>query len=123
MGRPPAPSHPIARGRAGPGLLAEILFGKYGAHLPLNRQSAIWARQGVELDVSTLADWVGQAAATLEPLVERLRRHVFAAERIHADDTPVPVLAKGKTRTGRLWVYVRDDRPFAGHDPPAAAYF
>ena len=121
--QPPAPLHPIARGRAGPGLLAQILFGKYGAHLPLHRQSAIWAREGVELDVSTLADWVGQASATLMPLVERLRMHVFAAARIHADDTPVPVLAKGKTRTGRLWTYVRDDRPFGGPDPPAAVFF
>jgi transposase len=121
--QPPAPSHPIARGRAGPGLLAQILFSKYGAHLPLHRQSAIWAREGVALDVSTLADWVGQAAATLEPLIEALRAHVFAAARLHADDTPVPVLAKGKTRTGRLWVYVRDDRPFAGRDPPAAMFF
>jgi transposase len=121
--QPPAPSHPIARGRAGPGLLAQVLFAKYGAHLPLHRQSAIYAREGVELDVSTLADWVGQAAATLKPLVERVRDHVFAAERIHADDTTVPVLAKGKTRTARFWTYVRDDRPFAGRDPPAAAFF
>jgi transposase len=121
--QPPAPSHPIARGRAGPALLAQILFAKYGAHLPLHRQSVIYAGEGVELDVSTLADWVGQAAATLSPLVERVRDHVFAAERIHADDTTVPVLAKGKTRTGRLWTYVRDDRPFAGPDPPAAAFF
>src|SRR5262249_39154530 len=121
--QPPAPSHPIARGRAGPGLLAQMLFAKYGAHLPLHRQSVIYAREGIELDVSTLADWVGQAAATLMPLVERIRTHVFAAERLHADDTPVPVLAKGKTRTGRLWTYVRDDRPFGGLDPPAAAFF
>src|SRR5205823_1305894 len=121
--QPPAPSHPIARGRAGPGLLAQILFAKYGAHLPLHRQSVIYAREGVTLDVSTLADWVGQAAATLMPLVERIRAHVFAAARLHADDTPVPVLAKGKTRTGRFWTYVRDDRPFAGPDPPAAAFF
>src|SRR5262249_44458655 len=74
-------------------------------------------------DISTLADWVGACAATLMPLVEAIRAHVFAAERIHADDTTVPVLAKGKTRTGRLWTYVRDDRPFAGPDPPAAAFF
>jgi transposase len=121
--QPPAPSHPIARGRAGPGLLAHILFAKYGLHLPLNRQSAVYAREGIELDVSTLADWVGAAAATLMPLVEVIRSHVFAAERIHADDTTVPVLAKGKTRTGRLWTYVRDDRPFGGRDPPAAAFF
>jgi transposase len=119
----PAPSHPIARGRAGPGLLAQVLFAKYGAHLPLHRQSVIYAREGVDLDVSTLADWVGAAAATLMPLVEAIRAHVFAAARIHADETTVPVLATGKTRTGRLWVYVRDDRPFAGADPPAAAYF
>jgi transposase len=121
--QPPAPSHPIARGRAGPNLLAHVLFSKYGLHLPLNRQSAVYVREGIELDVSTLADWVGASAATLMPLVEAIRRHVFAAERIHADDTTVPVLAKGKTRTGRLWTYVRDDRPFAGPEPPAAAFF
>jgi transposase len=121
--QPPAPSHPIARGRAGPGLLAHILFAKYGLHLPLNRQSAVYAREGIELDVSTLADWVGASAATLMPLVEAIRNHVFAAERIHADDTTVPVLAKGKTRTGRIWTYVRDDRPFGGRDPPAAVFF
>src|SRR5215468_3019464 len=121
--QPPAPSHPIARGRAGPQLLAHILFSKYGLHLPLNRQSAVYAREGVELDVSTLADWVGAASATLRPLVEVIRTHVFAAERIHADDTTVPVLAKGKCRTGRLWTYVRDDRPFAGTAAPAAAFF
>ena len=119
----PAPSHPIARGRAGPFLLAHILFCKYGLHLPLTRQSATYAREGVELDVSTLADWVGVAAATLMPLVKAIRSHVFAAERIHADDTTVPVLAKGKCRTGRLWTYVRDDRPFAGTAAPAAAFF
>ena len=121
--QPPAPSHPIARGRAGPKLLAHVLFSKYGLHLPLNRQSALYVREGIELDVSTLADWVGASAATLMPLVEAIRRHVFAAQRIHADDTTVPVLAKGKTRTGRLWTYVRDDRPFAGPEPPAAAFF
>jgi transposase len=119
----PAPSHPIARGRAGPHLLAQVLFGKYGLHLPLNRQSAAFAREGIELDVSTLADWVGASAATLMPVIEVIQAHVFAAERIHADDTPVPVLAKGKTRTGRLWTYVRDDRPFAVPDPPAAVFF
>jgi transposase len=121
--QPPAPSHPIARGRAGPKLLGHILFSKYGLHLPLNRQSDTYAREGIELDVSTLADWVGAASATLMPLVDTIRAHVFAAERIHADDTTVPVLAKGKTRTGRLWTYVRDDRPFAGPDPPAAVFF
>jgi transposase len=123
ISQPPVPSHPIARGRAGPKLLAHILFSKYGLHLPLNRQSAVYAREGIDLDVSTLADWVGAAAATLMPLVTEIRAHVFAAERIHADDTTVPVLAKGKTRTGRLWIYVRDDRPFAGPDPPAAVFF
>ena len=121
--QPPAPSHPIARGRAGPSLLAHILFSKYGLHLPLNRQSKVYAREGIELDVSTLADWVGASAATLTPLVDVIRSHVFAAERIHADDTTVQVLAKGKTRTGRLWTYVRDDRPFGGRDPPAAVFF
>ena len=104
-------------------LLAHVLFSKYGLHLPLNRQSATYAREGIDLDVSTLADWVGAAAATLMPLIEAIRTHVFAAERIHADDTTVPVLAKGKTRTGRLWTYVRDDRPFGGPDPPAAVFF
>jgi transposase len=121
--QPPAPSHPITRGRAGPGLLAHVLFAKYGLHQPLNRQSATYAREGINLDVSTLADWVGACAATLMPLVLRIRAHVFAAERIHADDTTVPVLAKGKTRTGRLWTYVRDDRPFGGPQPAAAAFF
>lgn len=121
--QPEAPSHPIARGRAGPHLLAHVLFSKYGLHLPLNRQSTAYAREGIDLDVSTLADWVGAAAATLMPLIEAIRAHVFSAERIHADDTTVPVLARGKCRTGRLWTYVRDDRPFAGHAPPAAAFF
>jgi transposase len=123
ISQPPAPSHPIARGRAGPKLLAHILFAKYGMHLPLNRQSKTYIHEGIELDVSTLADWVGACAATLMPLVEAMQAHVFAAERIHADDTTVPVLAKAKTRTGRLWTYVRDDRPFGGTDPPAAAFF
>src|SRR5918992_6158387 len=121
--QPPAPSHPIARGRAGPGLLAHVLFGKYGLHLPLNRQSTAFAREGIDLDVSTLADWVGATAATLMPLIEAIRAHIFAAERLHADDTTVPVLAKGRTKIGRLWTYVRDDRPFAGPDPPPAAVF
>ena len=119
-----AHSHPIARGaRAGPGLLAHVLFAKYDLHLPLTRQSATYARESIELDVSTLVDWVGASAGTLMPLVEAVRGHVFAAERLHADDTTVPVLDVGRTRTGRLWTYVRDDRPFAGADPPAAAYF
>jgi transposase len=121
--QPPAPSHPIARGRAGPQLLADVLFGKYGAHLPLNRQSEIYGREGVELDVSTLADWVGACAATLMPLHDAVEKHVHAAERIHVDDTTVPVLAKGKCRTGRLWAHVRDDRPFAGKAPPAVVLY
>lgn len=118
----PAPSHPIARGRAGPQLLAQVLHNKYRAHLPLNRQSDLYAAQGVDLDVSTLADWVGACAATLEPLVEEIEGHVLAADRIHADDTTVPVLAKGKCTTGRLWVYVRDDHPFGGASAPAVVY-
>ncbi len=113
----PAPNHPIARGRAGPKLLAHVLFSKYRAHLPLNRQSDIYAKEGIDLDVSTLADWVGACAATLAPLVAEIEKHVLAAERIHADDTTVPVLAKNQCVTGRLWTYVRDDAPFGG---PAA---
>ena len=103
-----APSRPIARGMAGPGLLAHVLVSKYCDHLPLYRQSEIYARQDVELERSTLADWVGGSAQLLEPLVEALRRHVTAASKLHADDTPVPVLApgNGKTKTGRLWTYV-----------------
>ena len=121
--QPPAPFHPIARGRAGAGLLAMILHGKFGNHLPLNRQSESFAREGIDLDVSTLADWVGACTATLAPLVELIRSHVFGAQRIHGDDTTVPVLAKMKTRTGRLWTYVRDDRPFGGPSPPAAIFY
>lgn len=118
----PAPSHPIARGRAGPQLLAQVLFSKYRAHLPLNRQSDIYAHEGIDLDVSTLADWVGACTATLMPLVDEIEKHVLAAERIHADDTTVPVLAKGKCTTGRLWAYVRDDQPFGGQAAPAALF-
>ncbi len=116
-----APSRPIARGTAGPGLLAHVLVSKYADHLPLYRQSEIYAREGVELDRSTLADWVCGTSQLLEPLVESLRRHVMAAEKLHADDTPVPVLApgNGKTKTGRLWTYVRDDRPAGDKTPPA----
>jgi transposase len=121
--QPPAPFHTIPRGHVGPSLLAMILYGKYGEHQPLNRQSESYAREGVDLDVSTLADHVGATTAVLNPLTELIRRHVFAAERVHGDDTTVPVLAKGKTVTGRLWTYVRDDRPFAGPAPPAAVFF
>src|SRR5215213_2230011 len=120
--QPPAPFHPIARGRAGPNLLATVLEAKFGQHLPLNRQSETYAREGIELGVSTLADWVGTCTATLAPLVTLIREHVLAATRLHDDDTTVPVLAKGKTTTGRLWTYVRDDRPFAGPAPPAALF-
>ena len=121
--QPPAPFHTIDRGRAGPNLLAMVLDAKFAQHQPLNRQSEVYAREGIDLDVSTLADWVGACAATLSPLVTLIRSHVLAAERIHGDDTTVPVLAKGKTITGRLWTYVRDDRPFAGPAPPAAMFF
>ncbi len=119
----PAPFHVIARGWAGPGLLAMILFEKYGQHQPLNRQAERYAREGVPLSLSTLADQVGACCAVLAPLLRRLEGHVFAAERLHGDDTIVPVLAKGKTDTGRCWVYVRDDRPFGGPDPPAAMFY
>ena len=118
----PAPFHPIARGRAGPQLLAMILTGKFADHLPLNRQSEAFAREGIELDVSTLADWVGACSATLAPLVALIGAHVLAAARLHGDDTTVPVLARGKTVTGRLWTYVRDDRPFGGSAAPAALF-
>ncbi len=123
IAQPPAPFHAIARGYAGPSLLAMILVDKYADHQPLNRQSEQLAREGVELSVSTMADHVGACAAALLPLAELIKAHVFAAERIHGDDTTVPVLAKVKTKTGRLWTYVRDDRPFGGAAPPAAVYF
>jgi transposase len=121
ISEPPAPFHVIPRGRIGASLLAMILFEKYGTHQPLNRQSERYAREGVDLDVSTMADHVGAGAAVLAPLHELIRRHVLAAERLHGDDTTVPVLAKGKTITGRLWAYVRDDRPF-GQGPPAVLF-
>src|SRR5258708_5329210 len=116
-----AASRPIERGMAGPGLLAHVLVSKYCDHLPLYRQSEIYARDGVELDRSTMAEWVGGCSRLLEPLVEALRRHVMSATKLHADDTPVPVLApgNGKTKTGRLWTYVRDDRPWGDRTPPA----
>jgi transposase len=121
----PAPALPTPRGRASPATLAHLLVAKYVDHLPLYRQGEIYAREGLDLDRSTLCDWVAQAAWLLDPLAAAIRRHVFAAEKIHGDDTTVPVLAPGlgRTRTGRLWVYVRDDRPFAGDAAPAAAYF
>ena len=116
----PAPSHPIPRGFAGPSLLAMILVDKFLLHQPLNRQSATFAREGVEIDTSTLADRVGACVVALDPMVEAIRKHVLAAERLHADDTTVPVLARKKAKTCRLWVYLRDDRPFGGTLPPAA---
>jgi transposase len=121
----PAPPMPTPRGRATPATLAHLLISKYCDHLPLYRQSEIYGRDGVDLDRSTLSDWVGQATWLLRPVVERIMRHVFAAQKIHGDDTTVPVLAPGlgRTKIGRLWVYVRDDRPFCGAAPPAAAYF
>ncbi len=119
----PAPFHVTARGWAGPSLLAMILFEKYGQHQPLNRQAERYAKEGVPLSLSTLADQVGACCAVLTPLLRRVEAHVFAAERLHGDDTTVPVLAKGKTDTGRCWVYVRDDRPFGGQDPPAAMFY
>jgi transposase len=120
----PAPSLPIERGRPGPSLLAHVLVAKYCDHAPLYRQSAIYARAGVELERSTLADWVGQAAFLLEPLAAAITRHVRAGVALHADDTPVPVLdpGRGRTKTGRLWVLVRDERPWGGPAPPAVTY-
>jgi transposase len=120
----PAPPRVIERGLAGPGLLAHVLVSKYADHCPLYRQSEIYAREGVDLDRSTLAGWVGASSELLAPLVEALRKHVLAARKIHADDTPVPVLApgNGKTKTGRLWTYVRDERP-AGENTAPAVWF
>src|SRR5215813_12028031 len=117
----PAPHRPIDRGLAGPGLLAHVLVGKYADHLPLYRQSEIYAREGIELDRSTLAGWVGGTSRALEPLVDAIRKYVLDAMKIHADDIPVPVLApgNGKTKTGRLWTYVRDDRPAGSMEAPA----
>ena len=120
--QPPAPFHPIARGRAGPQLLAMILEAKFGQHLPLNRLSDTYAREGIEISVSTIADWVGACTAGLAPLMALIDAHVLAAARLHGDDTTVPVLARGRTITGRVWTYVRDDRPFAGPAPPAASF-
>jgi len=120
----PAPSRPIERGLAGPGLLAHVLVAKYADHQPLYRQAEMYAREGVDLERSTLADWVGGCSRLLEPLVQALHRHVMSASKLHADDTPVPVLApgNGKTKPGRLWTYVRDDRP-AGDSTPPAVWF
>ena len=117
----PAPSRPIERGLAGPGLLAHVLVSKFADHLPLYRQSEIYARQGVEIERSTLAGWVGAASELLSPLLDALQKHVLGGTKLHADDTPIPVLAPGtgKTKTGRLWTYVRDDRPSGDQTAPA----
>ena len=123
ISEPPAPFHVTPRGWAGPSLLAMILFEKFGQHQPLNRQADRYGREGVPLSLSTLADQVGAGCAALDPLLRRIEAHVFAAERLHGDDTTVPVLAKGRTITGRAWVYVRDDRPFGGRAPPAAMFY
>jgi transposase len=119
----PAPFHVIARGWAGPSLLAMILFEKFGQHQPLNRQAERYALEGVPISLSTMADAVGAGCGALDPLLRLVEAHVLAAERLHGDDTTVPVLAKGKTDTGRCWVYVRDDRPFGGTSPPAAMFY
>jgi len=121
--QPPAPFHVTPRGFAGPNLLAMILFEKFGQHQPLNRQSDRYAREGIDLSVSTLADQVGACTAALQPLHALIEAHVLAAERLHGDDTTVPILAKGKTVTGHVWTYVRDDRPYGGTAPPAALYY
>ena len=121
--QPPAPFHVTPRGFAGPNLLAMILFEKFGQHQPLNRQSERYRREGIDLSVSTLADQVGACTAALQPLHALIEAHVLAAERLHGDDTTVPILAKGKTVTGHIWTYVRDDRPFDGRAPPAVLYY
>src|SRR5215467_10285181 len=121
--QPPAPFHVTPRGFAGPNLLAMILFEKFGQHQPLNRQSERYRREGIDLSVSTLADQVGLCTTALQPLHALIERHVLAAERLHGDDTTVPILAKGRTLQGRIWTYVRDDRPFGGRAPPAALYY
>ena len=123
ISEPPAQFHVTPRGWAGPSLLAMMLFEKFGQHQPLNRQVERYGREGVSMSLSTAADQVGAGCAALDPLLRRLEHHVFTAGRLHGDDTTVPVLAKGKTITGRCWVYVRDDRPFGGRSPPAAMFY
>jgi transposase len=119
----PAPFHVIPRGWAGANLLAMILFEKFGQHQPLNRQAERYAREGVPISLSTMADAVGASCVALDPILRLVEAHVLAAERLHGDDTTVPVLAKGKTDTGRCWVYVRDDTSFGGTSPPAAMFY
>ena len=121
--QPPSPFHVTPRGWAGPSLLAMILFEKFGQHQPLNRQAERYEREGVPLSLSTLADQVGACATVLGPIHDRIEAHVLAAERLHGDDTTVPVLARGKCDTARCWVYVRDDKPFGGPAPPAAVFY
>lgn len=123
ISQPPAPFHPTPRGWAGPNLLAMVLFEKFGQHQPLNRQAERYAKEGVEISLSTLADQVGACSVALQPIHDLIRTHVLGAERLHADDTTVPLMAKGGTQTARLWTYLRDDRPFAGGAPPAALYY
>ena len=122
--QPAMPSLPIERGRPGQGLLAHVLVAKYGDHLPLNRQSDIYAREGVDLDRSTLADWVGRAAWLVAPVAERIGDYARAGPAIHADDTPIPVQdpGRGSTKSGRLWVVVRDEGAWGSPNPPAAFY-
>jgi transposase len=122
ISQPPAPFHPIPRGWAGPSLLAMIVFEKYGQHQPLNRQAERYAREGVELSLSTLADQVGAVTALLSPLKMLIEAHLRAAARLHGDDATMPLLARGGTKTARLWTYVRDDRPFDGTAPPAVVF-
>ncbi|WP_414646163.1 IS66 family transposase [Bradyrhizobium sp. 2S1] len=123
ISQPPAPFHATPRGFIGPQLLATILFDKFGMHIPLNRQSARFKAEGIDLPLSTLADQVGHGTFAVMPLFHLIERHVLAAERLHGDDTTIRILAKGKCTTGRIWTYVRDDRPFAGPAPPAAVYY
>ena len=119
----PAPFHVVPRGWAGPNLLAMIVFEKFGQHQPLNRQAERYALEGVPIALSTMADSVGSVCTVLDPLRCRIEPHVMAAERLHADDTTVPVLAEGKTDTARCWIYLRDDKPFGGAGPPAAIFY
>ena len=119
----PAPFHTTPRGFIGPNLLATIVFDKFGQHIPLNRQSTRFKCEGIDLSTQTLADQVGHVAFALKPVFDLIETHVFQAERLHGDDTTIPILAKGQCTTGRIWVYVRDDQPFAGPAPPAAVFY
>ena len=123
ISQPPAPFHTIPRGWAGPGLIAMVAFEKFGRHRPLNRQAERFTREGVDISLSTLADLIGHATVALAPVHALIEGHVPAAKRLHGDDTTVPLLARGGTKTARLWTYVRDDRPFDGGAPPAALFY